>query len=231
MPPPRPWPHLDLLRLAVGALLAVAWFLVPADPAVARVEAAGRPEGPGTTAIAFTVDRGCAGAPTTGLSVHLPDGTGEVAPQAPPGWTVRSAGADLEWTGGPLADGQPLAFTATMRLPGMIGDVVYLPTVQSCGSARQLWTEPAPDAGAPQAAPRVVLEVSYLPKPATPVPGGPAPTTLSPADAEAAPIPVPPAEPSGTSPVPVLAGVLIVGLAAAVLGTALLARRSPGGGG
>jgi hypothetical protein len=209
--------------------MAVAWLVTRADPAAAQVEATGRPDGPGTTAVAFTVDGGCGGAATTGLLVRLPDGAAEVAPQSPPGWTVRYSGADLEWTGGPADGAQPVGFTATMRLPGMIGDVVYLPTVQSCGPVRQAWTEPTPDAGAAHAAPRVVLEVSYLPKPASPAPGGPAPTKPQAPRVAAEAVTIAEPVPAGASAVPALAGVLIVGLAAAVLGTALVARRSPGG--
>jgi hypothetical protein len=231
MPPLRRRPQLDPLRLAVGAAMAVAWLVAGADPAAAQVEATGRPEGPGTTAVAFTADGGCGGAPTTGLLVRLPDGTAEVAPQPPPGWTVRYSGTDLEWTSGPVDGAQPVVFTATMRLPGMIGDVVYLPTVQSCGPVRQAWTEPTPDAAAAHAAPRVVLEVSYLPKPATPAAGGPEQTKPPTPARSAEATTVATVAPAGASAVPALAGVLIVGLAAAVLGTALVARRSPGGGG
>ena len=58
--------------------MAVAWLVTGAGPAAAQVDATGRPEGPGTTAVVFTVEGGCGGAPTTGLLVRLFEGVVEV---------------------------------------------------------------------------------------------------------------------------------------------------------
>jgi hypothetical protein len=191
---------------AVLAALTVASVL-GAGPVAAQVTASGGPAGPGATRVTFTVARGCAGSPTTSLVVRLPEGTADVQAESPPGWAARVTAEELTWTGGRAPAAGPATFAATMRIPGMAGDVVFLPAVQACSSGELAWTAPAADPAAPGAAPRVELTVSYLPRRA-PAPTGPPAPEPPPATAPPGPELTPP------KPDPSLAGVL--GVAGAV---------------
>src|SRR5690606_8797866 len=108
-----------LARLVLGVVTGVS-VLWAAGPAAARLVADGEPTAPGETTVTFTVERGCDGAPTTALSVRLPSGAADVLPQVPPGWTVRSAGDELEWLNGSAPDGVPASFVVSLRVPGKI---------------------------------------------------------------------------------------------------------------
>jgi uncharacterized protein YcnI len=226
MPLSRPNLH-ACARLLAGAVTVLGVLGVASPPAGARVDAAGTPAGPGATRITLTIDRGCGGAPTTAVRVHLPEGAAEVAPESPPGWTARLAGDELTWTGGSVPDRQRASFPVTLRVPGMVGDTVFLPTEQVCATGQESWTEPLADTTAPRAAPRITLAVSYAPRRTT--------TTIMP-PATGAPVPARVGEPVGldavpapSSPAPVIVVLLIAGLAVVMAGGVLVARRSTGG--
>jgi hypothetical protein len=168
-----------IARFAAGLTALTAAFAAGTGPAAAQVSATGGPAGPGATRVTFTVAQGCAGSPTTSLVVRLPEDTADVTAEPPPGWQVRVTAGELAWAGR-SGDGA-VTLTATMRIPGMAGDVVFLPAVQTCAAGELSWTSPSEDPAAPGAAPRVQLTVSYLPRktpPATAAPATAPPATV-----------------------------------------------------
>jgi periplasmic copper chaperone A len=102
----------------------------------------------------FLVGHGCDDFGTTSISVQIPDGVEEVAPEDEPGWKLTTTGdeesvREVTWT----AEGEPLdphhlgRFGMSLALPdGQPGDVVYFPTIQRCEQGVTRWIE-TPAAG------------------------------------------------------------------------------------
>jgi periplasmic copper chaperone A len=69
--------------------LVAALLLVPAT-ATAHVQPK-VPEAPAGArfTFSFVVEHGCEDSPTTGLSIHLPDGAFDASPVSKPGWTAQ----------------------------------------------------------------------------------------------------------------------------------------------
>ena len=156
----------QILRVGatVGAAVAAIGVVITlASPASAHVEAQGETATDGLTTVTFSFSHGCTGSPTNSLKVKLPPTTTEVKPENPPSWSSTVDSSQLTWTGGPIADHDPRAFTATMRLVGTKGETVYLPTVQGCEQGENPWIELTPDAEADNAAPRIVLAEAVVP--------------------------------------------------------------------
>jgi periplasmic copper chaperone A len=136
-------------RLA-GAASAAAILIVMAAPAHAHVEVSTEeaPAG-GEVAFDFLVGHGCDESGTTSLSVQMPDGVAEVAPEDEPGWslTTKESGenvTEVTWT----ARGKPLdphhlgRFGISLALPdGQPGDAVYFPTIQRCEQGVTRWIQ------------------------------------------------------------------------------------------
>jgi uncharacterized protein YcnI len=140
------------------SLVGVTAFLVivaTATPAYAHVEVSTEeaPAG-GELAFDFLVGHGCDDFGTTSISVQIPDGVEEVAPEDEPGWKLTTTGdeesvREVTWT----AEGEPLdphhlgRFGMSLALPdGQPGDVVYFPTIQRCEQGVTRWIE-TPAAG------------------------------------------------------------------------------------
>ncbi len=165
---PRPARWRRGLRAPVIALAgAVALLVAVAAPAWAHVEAEGVTDASGITTVTFAFEHGCAGSPTKQLTIQLPDGTTEVTPQNPTGWTSTVSGGVLDWTGGPIPDTEKGEFVASMRIVGTQGSTVFLPTKQICVAGENDWLEKTDDPEADNAAPRIVLTQTVAPDSAT----------------------------------------------------------------
>jgi uncharacterized protein YcnI len=159
-------------RTTTSAVTTLVLLLLAASPALA-VKIPEREYVPAglTSVVHLRVDEGCAGAPTDGIEVGIPEGLSGVTPQAVPGWTVETETVATEatdgdgsaqnervsvirWTGGSLPDGQFMDFAFRARFPDEVGTVLTLPVVQTCGSERVEWT----DAEGSRAAPVVRLD-------------------------------------------------------------------------
>jgi len=142
---------------AAGALVAIGVWAVPAS---AHVEAdpSEAPAG-STTVISFTIPHGCAGSPTTGVDMKLPEGVTGAKPVYQGGWTaavatgaitpftnedgekITEAPTEINWTGGPLPDDQVLELRVQVTLPDKAGETVTFPTVQTCEVGTTDWIE------------------------------------------------------------------------------------------
>lgn len=143
------------IALAVG--ITGAW-LASGGVAGAHVEATAQTAPDGLSAVTLSFHHGCGGAATTGLDVRIPEGTTEVLPDAPEGWSVDVSGRTVSWSGGSVPDGDEGRFELRLRLVGAAGTRVFLPTVQRCGSEQLAWIGETDDPEATDAAPRVVLD-------------------------------------------------------------------------
>ena len=125
----------------------------------------------------FRVGHGCAGSATTALRIELPAGIIIARPQPKPGWTVSVEHAPLAapakgeggrpatervsalvWRGGPLPDTQWDQFGFMAKLPATAGKL-YFPTVQTCESGEERWTETAAAPGQHLSHPAPMLDV------------------------------------------------------------------------
>lgn len=144
---------LALLLLGLGATPALAHIML-AEPNAA----------PGARYAAhFRVSHGCDGKPTTALTVSLPPGVTDVAPEAPPGWniaTVRQGTRTtaVTWKGGTLGPATSGVFTITMTLPQTPGQLAF-PATQMCGALEEDWNE-MPATGARLLHPMPLLTVA-----------------------------------------------------------------------
>lgn len=110
----------------------------------------------------FRVPHGCDGAPTTAITVEIPDGVLAVKPRPMPTWTVRTqrglykSGYELHgrtvhegvvavtWTGGPLSDDFYDKFSFVAKLPSAApGTRLVFPVVQRCADATVTWSQVA----------------------------------------------------------------------------------------
>lgn len=147
-------------RLFIATAAAIPAAALWALPASAHVDAAIDSQDGSTVTITWSFEHGCEEQPTTGLEIKLPDGTTNVEPQSPAGWTAALRdGTVLTWTGGSIPDGEAAAFTASMTLTAAEGDTVPLPTIQQCGDTSTEWIQtPGADGAEPEhPAPTVVM--------------------------------------------------------------------------
>jgi uncharacterized protein YcnI len=105
----------------------------------------------GTTGeVAFTIEHGCDGSPTTDLKFEVPDGVTGVTPVDKDGWTATVSGNVLEFKGGPLAADQEDQFAITMTAPAEAGEARF-PVIQTCEQGELAWIEiPAEGAAEPE---------------------------------------------------------------------------------
>ncbi len=103
----------------------------------------------GTTAtVAFNVEHGCDGSPTTSMKFEIPDGVSGVAPVDKDGWTATVTGNVLEFKGGPLPPDQADHFDITFTAPSQPGDIRFR-LIQTCEQGELAWIEVAAE-GAPE---------------------------------------------------------------------------------
>lgn len=152
--------------------LALLLLCLGTAPATAHVTLAEPDAAPGARYTAhFRVGHGCDGKPTTALTVAIPPGVTQVAPEAPSGWSIATVRQGtrttaVTWKGGSLAPDKPGIFAMAMTLPPQAGQLAFAAT-QMCGSTQENWNEiPATDKKPKYPAPMLLLAASAPAAPA-----------------------------------------------------------------
>jgi uncharacterized protein YcnI len=118
------------------AVAGPAWAHVQIDPGQAAAGSRVR--------LAFEVPHGCGESATTGVSIELPAGASEPAPEGA-GWAVEVQGTVVKWSGGRVDAHALGVFAMTVRLPSTRGRTIWFRTVQTCEQGAHRWVEiPAP---------------------------------------------------------------------------------------
>ncbi len=121
--------------LSVGVAAGTASAHIEPDPAAAQ-------EGTAVT-VGFTVEHGCAGSPTTGLDIKLPDGIADAEAVDKAGWTGTVDAGVVRFSGGPSPSGEASdVFSISFTAPATPGDV-HFPTVQTCVQGSVDWLDVA----------------------------------------------------------------------------------------
>lgn len=123
---------------------------------------------PGSTYKAvLRIPHGCDGTPTTKVQITIPEGYFNVKPMPHAGWDLTTTKADYSKTyeahGHPYASGvvtitfsngnlrddwyDEFTFRGSLAPDLADGTTLYFPTVQTCVTGQNLWTEQNPDAG------------------------------------------------------------------------------------
>lgn len=149
----RPALIASLLILAAGVAAPASAHITLAEPSALS--------GASYTA-SFRVSHGCDGSPTVALRVEIPEEVTSAKPEAKAGWSVRVETAPLAKPARPGGDAaarviavawrgrldahQADRFDVSVKLPARSG-LLYFPTVQTCESGENRWTQiPAPGA-------------------------------------------------------------------------------------
>jgi len=147
-----------MTKLTIAAI--AAGIFLTALPAFAHVtlETAESPAG-GFYKAVLRVPHGCAGSPTVGLRVQIPEGVIEARPMPKPGWTITmkvkpldppyvddglkitTAVSEIDWSGGKLPDDYYDEFVFRARLPSRPGTMLYFPVIQICASGEEHWIQ------------------------------------------------------------------------------------------
>ena len=139
---------------------SVAAILLASSPAFAHVELqTNKAPAASSYKAVLMVPHGCAGSPTVGLKVQIPDGVIGTKPMAKPGWRVAvktaklaqpvdiegekitEAVKEIDWSGGNLPDGLYDEFAFVANLPDKPGTTIYFPAVQICAKGETRWIE------------------------------------------------------------------------------------------
>jgi periplasmic copper chaperone A len=113
-----------------------------ASPAAAHIDPDPKEAQAGSTlTVGFTVEHGCDGSPTIQLDMRLPDGTADVTPEPPDGWTGEVTNNVVTFVGGPLPDDQELTFRVRTTLPPTPDVTIYFPFVQRCEVGELRWID------------------------------------------------------------------------------------------
>ncbi len=170
-----------LLLSAVSAIAAVAF----ASPVLAHIDPDPTEAQAGSTlSVAFTVEHGCDGSPTTQLDMRLPEGVIDARPDPIPGWEGSIDAGVVTFVGGPLPDDEEGTFSVTMTLPATPDTTIYFPFVQRCEVGEIRWIAiPTDDSGAEpeEPAPAMLLTgpVATTTAPATTAPAATTPAATA----------------------------------------------------
>ena len=93
-----------------------------------------------TVTVGFMVEHGCAGSPTTGLDIKLPDGIADARAVDKPGWTATVDSGVVRFVGQSPSGEEPDTFSISFTTPGTPGEV-YFPTVQKCLEGSADWLD------------------------------------------------------------------------------------------
>jgi hypothetical protein len=126
----------------ISATASVTVILITGGVASAHIDPDPIAIQAGTSAtVAFNVEHGCDGSPTTSMSFQIPDGVTDAAGVAKDGWTATLTGNTLEFKGGPLAADEEDHFDITFTAPATAGDISF-PIIQTCEQGELAWIEP-----------------------------------------------------------------------------------------
>lgn len=134
-------------RATVTVITSVSVLLIATGTASAHIDPDPIAMQAGTSGtVAFKVEHGCEGSPTTGMKFQIPEGVSGVTAVDKDGWTATVTGAVLEFKGGPLAADQEDHFDITFTAPSTPGDIRFL-VIQTCEQGELAWIE-VPEEGA-----------------------------------------------------------------------------------
>lgn len=98
--------------------------------------------------VVLQVPHGCAGSPTTGMRLQIPEGLSAVKPQPKPGWEIsivprdgNGGVAEVRWKGGRLLDEHYDEFVLRVRIGDLHGQRLYVPTIQECEAGMHRWID------------------------------------------------------------------------------------------
>ncbi|MCL3837341.1 hypothetical protein [Aeromicrobium duanguangcaii] len=91
------------------------------------------PQGDGTVVLVVAVEDGCGEAPTTGLTLQVPESSAVISATAPDGWDGVLDGRRVDFTGPGLPPRQVAEFLLTSRIGAAAGERVTLVAEQRCG--------------------------------------------------------------------------------------------------
>lgn len=131
-------------RVVFVALTTAATFGLTVASVSAHLERSPTRVKPGASAtITFTVAHGCAGSPTTKITMLLPARITNVVARGPKQWTASVAGGPATFSGDPVPANKPTAISLSFTAPKTEG-VLSFPAVQQCVKGRTSWIEPTP---------------------------------------------------------------------------------------
>lgn len=114
----------------------------------------------GTSAtVAFKVEHGCDGSPTTSMSFQIPEGVTDAVAVDKDGWTATLSGSTLEFTGGPLAADEEDHFDITFTAPATAGEISF-PVIQTCEQGELAWIEPMVEGAEEPERPAPIIKIT-----------------------------------------------------------------------
>jgi uncharacterized protein YcnI len=151
-------------KLALGAVAASATVvLVAGGIASAHIDPDPIAMQAGTSGtVAFKVEHGCEGSPTTSMKFEIPDGVTGVAAVDKAGWTATLTGNTLEFTGGPLAADEEDHFDISFTAPAQAGDIRF-PVIQTCEQGELAWIEVAEEGAEEPEHPAPTIKITQDP--------------------------------------------------------------------
>ena len=154
------WPRLAArLPVLLSLVLAVSVLLLGATSAWAHTDADVVAVAGGTQAtVSFEPAHGCGDSATVAVGIRVP--VRGAAPGDAPGWTATATededGTVIEFRGGVLPSDQPGRFPVTLPVPDEPGQLLLLPSIQTCQDGQELaWLDPSPTGQRP--APRLLI--------------------------------------------------------------------------
>jgi hypothetical protein len=109
--------------------------------------------------VAFKVEHGCDGSPTTSMSFQIPEGVTDAVAVDKDGWTATLSGRTLEFTGGPLAADEEDHFDITFTAPASAGEISF-PIIQTCEQGELAWIEPTVEGAEEPERPAPIIKIT-----------------------------------------------------------------------
>lgn len=139
----------SMTTVLIGSAVALAH--IDPDPLAMQVNTSG--------IVAFTIEHGCDGSPTTSVRIQVPAEVTDVTPIDKDGWTAALTGDVVEFSGGPLAADQEDHFDISLTAPARAGEVRF-PIIQTCQQGELAWIEVETEGGAEPEHPAPVLKIT-----------------------------------------------------------------------
>lgn len=130
-------------RIAAAAALSALMVIGVCTTASAHIQPDPIAAQEGTTVtVHFDVEHGCAGSPTTGSDIKMPDGITDAKAVAKPGWTATVDSSVVRFVGQSPSGDRPDTFAITFTAPSAPGEV-HFPVVQKCAKGSTDWLDVA----------------------------------------------------------------------------------------
>ncbi|MGK2931460.1 MAG: YcnI family copper-binding membrane protein [Solirubrobacterales bacterium] len=172
---------MNLRKKLIATIVVLAGLALPASATAHVTVSPTEAPAEGYAMLYLTVPHGCEEAPTTSVSVRMPDQVISATPGVVPGWKIKAVEGKLPnpaeqhgetitegvrqvtWTGGPLDPEQLEQFPLSVAFAGAEGDAAEFKVVQGCaGGAETAWIQSTPASGEEpeHPAPTVTLDAS-----------------------------------------------------------------------